>query len=283
MFPISQDSLADIGVQNQVLPRGGPKCVPVPLAFVTQTGFILDLQNMQALNRFSNLQTLYIDNSGNSQILIVTVGRGGQQIKAPAGSQGYYPILASNPLNLNFSVAATSPTDTAYVFLLNVPLPSSQWVGNPAFSSAITVTIGTVTASTRQVGSGDVSLPLILTNHPIVATGVQASDFAAAITPTAGKKYLLAGFTLSFTPDTALSNGAAFAVLTLTDSTAGIIYEQALGINSAPFVSPVCFSFLSAVNATLGVTILDSIGGGAITLGAGKLIANFSTAFGLFT
>lgn len=126
---IEQNALADVPVQNQVLPKGGPKAVPISLNFGTtgNAAYSLNAQNMQALGKFSNMQTIYVDNSGNTQLLTITMGGSGQKVKVKAGYQGYYAVLSGNPLTVDFSVPATNATDTTNVFLLNFPLAPYAW------------------------------------------------------------------------------------------------------------------------------------------------------------
>ena len=129
---IRQESLADVPVQNQVLPKGGPKAVPVSLDFGAANGqaeWILDAQNMQALGRFSNLQTIWVDNSLNTQLLTITMGGSGQVLKVQPGKQGYYPVLSANPIYVVFSVPATNGTDATVIMLLNFPCPFAEWTG----------------------------------------------------------------------------------------------------------------------------------------------------------
>lgn len=277
MFPITQDALGDIGVQNQVLPSKGPMAVPVTFDFNAHPGgYQVNLQNMQALSRFSQLQTIFVDNSSNTIALTLIFTRTNQTLVIQPGRQGYYPVLAPNPIE--FTAASAGSTASVRVQLLNFPLAPAEWTGNSSNITPISVS-----AVAKQTGNADAILPLMIADLPAVASGVQASDFANFIAP--GNvlfRYFIQGLQISATPDMVLSNAAGYCIVVLTDSADGIIFTDYLKTGGDRAIVPPGFSKLSAVNAKVSLTILDAVGGAAITLTTGKLVVTYNIGYGLF-
>ena len=112
-------------LSNQEVPDEGPKGVPLLLDFSSAAEWDLDLTNQQQQQRISMIQSAYIDLSGATDDLVITMPIGGQVVRAKAGTQGYYSLLCPNPPRLNF--ANSSGSDVVPVFLLNVPVASVVW------------------------------------------------------------------------------------------------------------------------------------------------------------
>lgn len=123
---INPNSLNVALPQNQQLPSEGPKAIPILLDFTGAIAtYTLDLLLLTERGFLSMVQCLYIDNSGSSNPVVVTVNGTNQNITAKANTQGYYAVLAPNPCKLTF--AGTANTVLVPVFLLNMPVSGSVW------------------------------------------------------------------------------------------------------------------------------------------------------------
>ena len=101
------------------MPESGPKCLPIRLDFSTNPSYTLDYSNQMNLGFLDMVQTLWVDNFGNAQILKITVLSSQQVLQIPAGAQGYFPVMCPNPVRLQFeSTGAT----VQQVTLLNFPV-----------------------------------------------------------------------------------------------------------------------------------------------------------------
>lgn len=110
---------------QQQVPKEGPISIPVPLDFTTDTEYDLDYSNMQGRDKFSILQTVFIDNADMGQALTITMNGTGQRIICPANSQGYFPVLSQNPVKLAFTTAVLGVA--AKVYLCNFPVAPCVW------------------------------------------------------------------------------------------------------------------------------------------------------------
>jgi hypothetical protein len=124
---VNQQQLQVSLVSNGLVPDDGRRAIPITLDFTGAdiTQYIFDYQNMQSRGFMSMVQTVYVDNSANSNALVITVGGTGQQIQAPPNTQGYYPVLCSNPIRFVFSSPANSSLVT--VQLINVAISGQVW------------------------------------------------------------------------------------------------------------------------------------------------------------
>lgn len=119
---------AGLGVQqpmNQQLPAEGPKAIQLILDFSTAASFDLDLSQQQKEGFFSMLQTLFIDTSLAPGATTITINGTGQVIKPTHSAQGYYNVLAPNPVKM--SIANASGADLVKIQLINVPVPGHVW------------------------------------------------------------------------------------------------------------------------------------------------------------
>lgn len=126
---LNQNALSIQLPTNQQLPDEGPKAIPVRLDFTPSSPatltYVLDLELIWSQAKISMIQTIFIDNSQNSNALSVTVNGTGQIIVAAANTQGYYAVLCPNPPKLSFSSASSSVA--LVVFLINIPISGVVW------------------------------------------------------------------------------------------------------------------------------------------------------------
>lgn len=113
------------GINNMVLPKGGPKVIPYTLDFTTLTQIQVDTTQMIQSGLIEYIQTLYIDNKDNTGVLTLNIELLNQRIVIPAGRQGYWNVLAPNPPVFDFSVPAAF--GKVYLQLINVPVQPANW------------------------------------------------------------------------------------------------------------------------------------------------------------
>jgi len=125
-MPLQPPSLqyVDFPIFNALIPKEGPKAVPFTFDFVAQASYSIDLQNQQSRHVFSMIQTMWIDNSGNTQPVSITFDVIGQNVKFGPGWQGYFPVMVVNPPRFTISSAGGQTTK---IVLLNVPFPAGSW------------------------------------------------------------------------------------------------------------------------------------------------------------
>lgn len=114
------------GINNVIVPRGGPKCVPALLDFSTTGQIEIDGQYVVDTSQIEFIQGVFIDNRANATAFTLTCGGTGQVIQAAPNTQGYYALLAQTPPKL---VAATTQLNARVVplFFYNVPIQSQTW------------------------------------------------------------------------------------------------------------------------------------------------------------
>jgi hypothetical protein len=122
---IESQNLQVAVTQNTLLPDEGPRVIPLLLDFTSTDTYTFDGQLVQATNELiSILQTVFIDLSTSNVNLTLTVGGTGQNIVAKAGTQGYYSVLAPNPLRLSFSCPGGPLVP---LMLMNMPIAGAVW------------------------------------------------------------------------------------------------------------------------------------------------------------
>lgn len=114
------------GVNNVIIPKGGPATIPCELNFTNTARIVIDGEQVVANGRIEFLQGVYIDNADNLDALTLTVQTTGQRLICPPRSQGYFSILAPNPPRI---VAETPQGGTKIidVWFYNVPIQAQVW------------------------------------------------------------------------------------------------------------------------------------------------------------
>ena len=137
----------DRAVFNALVPKEGPKALPVPLAFsASAQAFSIDLTLTQYQKFMSMVQGAFVDNSASGVPLYIINQGTRQTIEFPAASQGYVPLLASAPTQFLFQSAGQAE---CAVILINVPVPALIWGGlASSVNSAGTAVVAQITAST---------------------------------------------------------------------------------------------------------------------------------------
>lgn len=125
-----QQTYSQVGIYNGPIPREGPKCIPVALAFATNNTYTIDFTLLWNRGAITELQAVYIDNSLNGSPVSLNVNGSNQTITAPPQSQGIYPIFCPNPPK--FTAQSAGGVNVGMQFL-NVPVTCLTWssVGTP--------------------------------------------------------------------------------------------------------------------------------------------------------
>lgn len=123
VFDTSKVSI--LAIDNQFIPKEGPKAIPLFLDFTLADSFILDFVMRQQQGFMSMVQTLFIDASGTDKPVVVTIGGTNQIITAKGRTQGYYSALIPNPVKL--TVTCIGGPIGLQIFLINVPVPGVVW------------------------------------------------------------------------------------------------------------------------------------------------------------
>lgn len=107
-------------------PCEGAKTIPLLLDFGAFTEYDVDCSQLTQQSQISMIQTIFVDTSNNAAAMVIAVDPNGinQVIVANGNTQGYYPILAPNPLLITFS--STSGV-VQKVQLINAPIAGSVW------------------------------------------------------------------------------------------------------------------------------------------------------------
>jgi hypothetical protein len=124
--PYNVGNLNFQNVQNQTLPEEGPKSIPLLLDFTgSVTEWDVDLLQAEDQKKITSVQTLFIDMTGASGTMTVTIQGTNQLIVALKNTQGYYPVLCPYPTRLAF--VSSSAHIIVPVQLINIPIAGVVW------------------------------------------------------------------------------------------------------------------------------------------------------------
>lgn len=113
----------------------------------------LDLTNAQTSGVIDQIQSIYIDNSGNLQPVTVGCSLTNQTVTCPPQSQGFFPLLIAMPPKITFT---STGAVIVPVWLINVPMPVGAWSavsmgGNPTVTLTSRSTVSPNPASSQQL------------------------------------------------------------------------------------------------------------------------------------
>jgi hypothetical protein len=115
-----------IGMNNVLIPRGGPKCVPALLDFSNAAEIEIDGQLIVMQQEIEYLQGVFIDNADNADTLTLTMNTTGHRIVCPPNSQGFFAMLVPNPPRI-IAETTQGASQQFNVFFYNVPIQSMVW------------------------------------------------------------------------------------------------------------------------------------------------------------
>lgn len=122
---VDGNQFQNLQLNNQNEPNEGPRCIPLLLDFSSVDTFVADLQQFMDATRISMVQTVFVDLSGTDAAMTITIRGTNQKIQVKPRTQGYYNVLAPNPLQLVFQM--TNGVAGIPVFLINVPIAGVVW------------------------------------------------------------------------------------------------------------------------------------------------------------
>lgn len=126
--------LTPLSVPNGAVPCEGTKAFPFKLDFTVGNAYVIDMTQSYLNKQFSTLQCVYIDNSDNASDLDIICNATDQRVSCPAGSQGYFPLLAPSPPKF---VVQTSGSLLLEIIFLNFYIPPGLWANAPASAGGL--------------------------------------------------------------------------------------------------------------------------------------------------
>lgn len=114
-------------IYNMMLPQMGPRAIPITVDHTSDDDVNIDLSALVRDGVVDYVSGAFIDNSENAAELILEVDGGtGQQVKVPANSQAYLPVLSVNPPKF---ISRTTATGGLYIPIIfyNVPMLPYVW------------------------------------------------------------------------------------------------------------------------------------------------------------
>jgi len=117
---------ASFGVSNVIVPKNGPKAVPVSLDFSNDGEIDINCEQVISQGKIEYIQTLYVDNADNTNPLTLICSVTRQRLIIKGRAQGYFAILAPNPPVITVSTNQTANLIVT-IFLLNVPVQAMNW------------------------------------------------------------------------------------------------------------------------------------------------------------
>jgi hypothetical protein len=219
---LGSQTTSQIQLLNGQVPREGPRAVPLQLDFTATTTAEVDFTLGSAQSRISGVQAVWIDNTENSDDLVIVAQVTGQRLVIPANSQGSFPVIGAIPPKFALSTGGGVIIESLW---LNVPIPANEWQASvSAVPSAPTNTAvatgGTAVPvfATMPVNGGYVTNPYSaaeslfidpINNADTVAPGAHGTTSEL----TAGQSYFVAPGTSGSLSANAVTNGHTFTAV----------------------------------------------------------------------
>lgn len=125
MVALSQGMAFKIGL---MLPPAQNVAMPFTFDFTNQAQYDKDLFQEQSNEKMPYVQSVWIDNSGNSAAFTLAFDGMGFSITVKAGTQGLYPVLqAEGAPTFHGSVAVAGAGKLTKIILLSMPVPYKDW------------------------------------------------------------------------------------------------------------------------------------------------------------
>ncbi len=118
------------GINNQLIPSGGPKAVALVVSFATQADRLIDFREVTMRRQIEAVQTVMWRNTLDEQISLNPASLG-TNIVIPPRSCGIVPIVLPAPEQLSVSVATAGAGKGVELTFLNVPMPAAVWGIDP--------------------------------------------------------------------------------------------------------------------------------------------------------
>src|SRR5579859_61724 len=118
------------GVFNAMVPSEGPKIIPVSVDLTVNQSVLIDISPQQQSGKISFVQSVFVDNSNNSQPTLVNNPVTQVTLVVPPNSQALLPIFVGNPPKL---VVSSTGGVSIVVALLNILVSATVWGGSSQF------------------------------------------------------------------------------------------------------------------------------------------------------
>lgn len=166
------------GVKNVAIPDEGPKCIRADLDFSSEASITIEGLLATTTGTMSYIQGVFIDNQNNDNPVQLQCNVTGQVITCPANSQGYFPLLITNPPRFVASTIAVASLRVK-MFFYNVPIQPMVW-GPDGLIVSIS---GAIDVSNQGPTLTDFSnIALDGTSEEVIAIG-QAASYLAMFAP----------------------------------------------------------------------------------------------------
>lgn len=176
LFPVPMD----IGK----VPREGACAVPAVYDFSGGVqAYDTDMTAIKQLGRISMVQSVFIDNSNNTQPIVLSVSGTKQSISVPASFQGVFPVIVGG--QASFHVTSTG-NGIANIYFCNVQQAAFMWqaIAIPLNLSGTLATADAIldaTVSNNRVNTTAYEAPATLVDASgAIAAGGTAQNAAAA-------------------------------------------------------------------------------------------------------
>jgi len=191
----------DIPVFNSLFPKEGGKVIPVTLNFALQQSFALDFTLLQQSGYISLFQSVFIDNSQNTQPVTIVVNGSNQNLICPGSSQGTFILLCPNPPKMTVNCAGGNFVN---LFLCNLPLPEAVWSATSNF---------TFTAL-GYLETSDVALDATISGGAVNII-LNATENNDVVKPFFGADEIYTGHTTTTTPQTIVTGAPSYFITSL--------------------------------------------------------------------
>lgn len=282
-------SLNSSRINSQNMPPGASKSLKYPFTLPANGQLTFDLQQQQASGQIENIQSVFIDNSGNASAITLYSSGPNFNVVCPPYSQGMFPILVSSVARF-----VLSGSGSGALYFLNVPMPLSVWpVANAntysggALVVSDTILDGTVsngrvnTGPELVTGANQTSVPLLAGTRTFTAA-LNATGTNVLIAAQANLRFFVSSLYI-YVDTAAYLSAAGFVDVNVLDG-AGVLLDAAsfsLGAAApttptAPLLIASCTDLdyiSSAQDQALNISISSAILGGFVRF----------TAFGGYT
>ena len=285
---VNANTTTILGSYNAMVPKEGPKVVPVNAQLASNQSVIIDLTQLQQQGKISFIQGLMVDNSQSTAAITITSQAFNQNIVVPAGAQAILPVFVINP---PVFIATSTGGKNIPLFFFNIPLPAQVWnQGTGPFSFSgnnLLVSDPALEALIANLGGGNGLGVNVLTTTPtpsvniveilqVTSTGAATLTSAAA---GAANHWYVTGFDVALTSNATLAAAAENALTLEFGSGPTVFWQTNIYIPNAAVANAIGDIFIMSRDlpvpirsAALNDTVKAVIGGVALT--AGHFIVN---------
>jgi hypothetical protein len=122
---LTPSNIAIVPISTDKAPIVGSRAVGFTCDFSVNNVWMADLSQQFQQKQIDNVQTVFIDNSSNPQIVTFLCPITGQTITCPPNAQGTFPVISGDPPQ--FTITSIGSTVKVKFILLNVKLAYQIW------------------------------------------------------------------------------------------------------------------------------------------------------------